>query len=670
MGETLVRKLEPEDEMLKKELIKKQQEALFRVDTLPVESKKKTFSVQCEVARGAMEAYVKVIAVDRECGITEFDIISKIFKKGVRINIFYDQITDIVENRRINEKILIAEGFAPEDGTDAEITPLVELEEFMTPEMAKNFPGQRIVTGVEVDLDQPVLEKKPATPGVPGYTVRGRRIKPKAGADLQFEYGNNLRISEDGLSLISAMPGLAGLSNGVVEVRDHDYDEWRYEVKFRKNNMEAALAIIPGIRKQPDHDEAFFHGLLAQHGIQFGIEPMLHRRVPSRIFNTTVIKIASGEPPLTGPSAKIKELFKDGAQENQILFKVARDQLIVEKTPPGKGVRGRNVLDEPVPAPEGSDIELVAGDNTRLSDDGLKLFSTIDGYVSRMKDAYCVVECMEIEKKTVPGRKIDYPGIVHVRGNVAAGSAIVAGHHILVDGDIQSAEVIAGGKLRVDGYVRNCVKSKVQSGGDMYLGGVEKSRLLAGGSIYLHDGASQVQLISGANVMSMNGNKCFIAGGRVVAAGDVELQIFGSMPPARTSIEAGVPFAVRVRFEHSAQEFVHLVNSHAAITKQIAALRSRAKVSKISREEALMYKKLIMAFDVLSEKTKLRGAKVKKAREAVEKMSLPFRVAAYDKVNPGVFIKVGGYSERIESTVRKCIFRIDTEKKKIVRTKI
>lgn len=656
--------------MLNKQLMKKQQEALFSVDTLPVETQKKKFSVHCEVANGAMQAFVKVIAVEDDCGVTEFDILSKIYKKGIRINIYYDQITDIVDKNRINEKVLIAEGFSPEDGVDAEIVPCVELEEFMTPEMAKNFPGQRIVTGVEVDLDQPVMEKKPATPGVPGYTVRGRMIKPKAGTDAPFEYGQNLRISQDGLYLRAAMPGLAGLSGGKVEVRDHDYDEWRYEVKFRKNNMEAMLSIIPGIRQQPEHDEAFFNGLLSKHGISFGIEPMLHRRAPGKIRSTTVFRVASGEPPTRGSAAKINELFSDSTGKGELLYRVEKDQLIVEKTPPGKGTRGRNVLDEPVPAPEGADTELAAGENTRLSDDGLKLYSTIDGYVSRSKNAYCVVECMTIDNKTVPGKKIDYPGIVHVKGDVTAGSAIVAGHHIIVDGEIQGAEVVAGGSMKVAGYVRNCVKSKVQAGGDMFLGGVEKSRLLAGGGIYLHDGAKQVQMISGASVMAMNGNKCYISGGRVVATGDVELQVLGSMPPTPTSIEAGVPFAVRVRFEHTAQEFVQLVNMHASVTKQIAAIRDKAKASGISREEAIRYKKLMMAFEVLSEKTRLRGAKVKKVRDAVEKMSSPYRVVAHDIVNPGVTIKVGGYSERIDSSVKKSIFRIDAENKKLMKSRI
>lgn len=640
-------------------VLKKQQAALLQPETIPAPSRARNFSIFCQISEDNMSASVRVAAVGDDCGIEAHDIVAKLFQQGVRVGINIEKIEAIVSGKRFGEDIIVASGFYPKHGEDAALIPQVELQEFSTAATAKNFPGQRIVLGTPVEYGQAVIVKKPATSGTPGMSVRGWFIKPAPGKDIQLPEGENLAASEDGLTLTAAMPGLAGLAGGKPAIREKDYDEWKFNIQHLKNNMEAVLVITPGISKQPEMDEGAFNKLLSDSGIGFGADTLAFRRLPANIRSTTVIPVASGEPPHRGKDAEIIELFKSGAQAGAPLHQVAKGQPIVEKKTGEPGRKGRNILDEPVQPPDIADVDLKPGANTALSEDGLRIIANINGYISRDKGAYCVVDCAEFDAASgnLP-KKIDHGGMVRINGDLPAGHSVIAGHHIEITGAVAGADVIAGGSLVVRGSVSDCDSCKVQSGSDMFIGSAARSRLISGGCIFIGESVRDCNLYAGGAVRPWNG-RAVIAGARIVASGDVIAAAIGSMNKEPTDIAAGVPFAIRSRYEYSAAELAEFMKKYELTEKAMNSFGD--KDAALDLDGANKYASLKLVHEFLSEKIRFHSENLLKLRAAIMNMSRNTRISASEAAYPGSTIRIGTASFKTVSRMDNTAFSLNKE---------
>lgn len=651
--------------------LKKQQNTLFQIDTVPEPPKPRNFRVQCTVLDRDMTASVKIIPMSEECDVTEFEVLAKLFSNGVRVGIDYERISQMVAEKWVNQEITVARGTDPENGEDASIEPLVMLEEFTTPELLKQFPGQRIIKGVPVDLDEPLVQKHPATPGTPGFTVRGRRLDPQPGADVDFEYGEQVSVSADGLQLLAAMPGLVGLSKGLIAVKDAEYDAWKYDVKIRRNGMEAVLTIIPGMSKQPEHDESWFQSLMDRHNIAFGADRDTWRFIPSQIRSTFVRTIAEGEPPVPEGDAELVELYRAGSAQGQIMFRVASGDLLVEKLVGRKGARGRNVFDEPVPPPQGKDVLLEAGPGTRLSEDGLKLFAELDGFVCRIKNAFAVVEGLSIDPAGGGlQRVVNHNGVVIINGSVPQGYAVVAAQHVEIHGDVMAAHVIAGGDLRIHGKVAECAKTKVQAGGDMIVGRAEKSRLRAEKAVYIETDLLNCEVISGGGVFEFTQGSTSLLGGSIVTGNGVAVYNLGATSSPATRLLAGVPFPIRTHFEHTARELADNVNKFGVLNAQFIQLHKLLLARQLPTEQAAVYKKLRLVREVITEKIKLGKAKLAKLHQACITTSRNTTIKARGAVYPGVVVKIANQSFIPKSRLDKCVFNLTEDFKEVQMNKL
>jgi uncharacterized protein (DUF342 family) len=651
------------------DLLKKKQDAIFQIETVPVAPKQRNFRVQVSVADRDMSAFVRIIPVgkpEEHVPVTEVDILLKLYSAGVRLGIDYDRVAQMVARMQYNKDVLVAIGEEPIKGEPARLEPRVHLEEFTTAELLKQFPGQEIRRGVPVDLDEVIIEKIPATLGVPGYTVRGRRIDPEPGDDVEFQFGDGVRVNDDKTALVAAMPGMVGLSKDVIGVKDAEYEQWKAEIKLRRDNMEAVLTIIPGLTKQPDFDESWYREILDDYNIKFGADRDGHRFIPDKVRGTYVRTMAEGEPPLPGEDAKLIERYRESADPGQHIFPVQAGQVIVEKKPPAKGARGRNVLDEPVQPSPGKDFDLAAGPNTALSSDGLKITATVDGFVSRIKDAWTVAPAMQVDPASgaLP-RRINHDGVVRVLGSLPRGHMIVAAHHVEILGDVSEAEVVAGGILHVHGEVQECIRTKVQCGADMYVGSARRARLRADGAVYIREAARECNIIAGGGLFGET-PKASVAGGRTVIGNGADIASIGAVPKVATIIYAGVPYVLRVRFEQTSREVMALQQKLDLVNAPLINLHKKLLAKQISKQEILMYRKLKLARETLTERLRLRRALFEKLNEAVRSTSRNSRVRVTDAAFAGAVIAIGTRPHKIDVRTAKSEFHLDDDGKHVV----
>ena len=143
-------------------------------------------------------------------------------KWGITHGLDERAVGEAVSGRKYYRKIEIAHGKLPEKGEDGTITFLFNREHNYAPKIDEegNADYKNLNIFESVSEGDKVVQATPPTEGVPGFTVKGKELPPKKGADAKLPKGKNLNVSEDGLSLIAAKSGRIDYKNGRVDIND------------------------------------------------------------------------------------------------------------------------------------------------------------------------------------------------------------------------------------------------------------------------------------------------------------------------------------------------------------------------------------------------------------------------------------------------------------------
>lgn len=135
--------------------------------------------------------------------------------------------------------------------------------------------------------------------------------------------------------------------------------------------------------------------LLEKNGIIYGVadDQSLEAFIKYEKYRTHYLKIAEGLEPIDGTDARAVFMFdrdylKPGqlAEDGTVDFKdrgeipfVSDGDVLVEKIPPKDGKDGVNVYGDVIPNVKANDLSFVLGKGVRLSKDGLKVISEVNG---------------------------------------------------------------------------------------------------------------------------------------------------------------------------------------------------------------------------------------------------------------------------------------------------
>ena len=132
--------------------------------------------------------------------------------------------------------------------------------------------------------------------------------------------------------------------------------------------------------------------MLVKEGIVHWVDyEAIEKAIEDRVFEQPVL-IASGKRPVEGHDARVVVLFPHGNvihpkeiehdmvdfRELQAVISIDKDEILAVKTPAVQGQSGTMITGKPV-AVKAAEVRFVAGKGTRLSEDGLQVFSTIAG---------------------------------------------------------------------------------------------------------------------------------------------------------------------------------------------------------------------------------------------------------------------------------------------------
>jgi len=290
-------------------------------------------------------------------------------------------------------------------------------------------------------------------------------------------------------------------------------------------------------------------------GIKVGVlESALKDAISNRVVDKPIM-IAAGEPPEIGRNACIKYFFRteeraspkedeDGRidyKELDFIQNVVADELLARKTPAEQGKSGESVFGNELAAPAGRDTKLNAGQNTKMSEDGLEIRATAEGSIVFTGNRVSIQET-----RTIGGSVDSATGNIKCSGSLRIGENINTGFRVDVKGDLEvngqvhDAKIYCGGNVIVKGGFFGNGSGKIVAEGNITVKWAENQTLWSNGSVHL-GGESLNCKIYGKNVVTASSSKSAIVGGEIASKYRIQAPVLGS--------DAGTPTSLKVAFD-------------------------------------------------------------------------------------------------------------------------
>ena len=294
-------------------------------------------------------------------------------------------------------------------------------------------------------------------------------------------------------------------------------------------------------------------------GIKCGImQDVIERFIQKREYCEEIL-IAEGVPPVQGKDAYIEykfntdkkakpTLMEDGSVDFfnlNILNHCNKGDLLAVLHPEEPGVDGENLLGERIRPADVKTAVFKYGNNIEKSEDGLTLTSMVDGHVELVEDQVFVSDMLVVENVDNSTGNIEYEGSVQVNGNVFTNFSIKARGDIVVKGVVEGAELQADGNIIIARGMNGMGKGNLIAKGNIVAKFLENATAQAEG--YVTSESILHSRIMARGEVNVDGKRGFITGGRVCAAGGINVKTLGSEMGADTVVEVGADPHVKSR---------------------------------------------------------------------------------------------------------------------------
>ncbi|MBR3747330.1 MAG: DUF342 domain-containing protein, partial [Selenomonadaceae bacterium] len=251
--------------------------------------------------------------------------------------------------------------------------------------------------------------------------------------------------------------------------------------------------------------------ILDDAGITFGIN---EEAIERGIKGLTAFTAAEGNMPIAGENAYIDRKFDLSTQGKPVideydkvdykdmnLFVLAKEnQTLAIRIPQTKGIPGRNIYGDIVPAQNGRPVPMPEGKNTKVVGEN-RLIATANGQIIDKGSRISIDPRLEIKGSVgVSTGDIDFDGTIRITGDVQHGFKVTATGDIEIKGSINGAEV-RGRNIYISGGVTGAERAKVYAEKDVRTAFAENALIEAGGDIYISDIALHSQIRAGKKII-------------------------------------------------------------------------------------------------------------------------------------------------------------------------
>jgi hypothetical protein len=517
----------------------------------------------------------------------------------------------------------------------------------------------------------------PASSGKEGVNVLGKKIPTKAGAN------NFPRIG-------------IGIETSTTDKGEQYQAEWLGVIKYDDSSGAVAISVESGVSISEDEMEVHLDiyarsisgqliqsehiaTMLLNNGVQHGLdenaiqEALTKAAQLSSDKKTGCVKqvlVAKGTPVQDGKDARLV-LSRDN---NNAGMELAGGRInFREKSYPWnvkKGDKagylmeaktaadGRLVTGEVVTAKQPKEIEIEL-DGLHKDDNG-RLIADKDGALIISTRSLYIVEILEISdvcQKTGNVRS-DIP--VHVTGFVEPGFKLESKKEIIIDNNIEDANVVSGGDILIKGGIRG-MKSEVFAPGEVNVGFIENAKVFINGHLTVRGSIINSEIGSNGDILIGDENaKASIIGGIVTAHNKIETACLGSKIYSKTIVRVGFSQEMRREFNRLETEL-------------------EAKKSEIEQLDQIEYRHthypMADSQTILAKVAATRVAKqgeIERINKAVEEMVKEAntdggsKVIVKKSVFPGVTVSINEHTYDVTRELGPGVFSFDPEIKAVV----
>lgn len=457
-------------------------------------------------------------------------------------------------------------------------------------------------------------------------------------------------------------------------------------ITLSEDQVSAKLTLVPPEDRTIDLTFEDVQKVIEDQGITYGlleerldeVRDILDRIREGDWTEPVETEIAHGDDPEQGQDASLEYLFEKNTGEAKAraaeesgegrvdyfavkdIENIKRGAAIARRFPPTKGVPGKSVRGEEIPARDGVEtMEVGGGVETALGNDSI-LVASIDGQVKIEGNKLTVQALYDIDGDVdLKTGSIDFIGTVVVKGNVQPGFKITAGEDVIVEGVVDDAEIHAGGKVTIKGGVLGQGgKAKIVAVGDVTAKYIRNATIETKGVLTAHEGVLQCHV--SAYAIKLTGKRGQIVGGELAAETDIVANSIGSSSSATpTVLMVGNNPARQAEINHLTEEIKkgeEELDKHTKAVTTLKALKDRAGSLPPDKNQILMTSlraKMKLETDLKPMQERLHQMM---AEDEEQRKKVQAKISVVGTMYPGVKLQIRGAKKNIVEEQRYVTF--------------
>lgn len=438
----------------------------------------------------------------------------------------------------------------------------------------------------------------------------------------------------------------------------------RCKIIISSNSMEASLSIEPpvGDGKWPNLEDAL--QAVQNENVAYGIlNSAVEDVVKFKLNKPTVI--AKGKSSIPGKDAEIRYLFESGVfrkasiedeagridfRQVQTVQNVNTGQVIAEKTPATPGEPGIDVRGRELPAIPGKDKAIKLGKNVAWSTDGLSLVATSGGEPIMVGGKVSIQPVHEIKGDVnFDIGNINFSGNIIIHGNIESGFVIEAEGDVTIYGNVDSADIKAGGNLFIQGGISGMDKTEIFCGGDFSAKYIEHATVVCEGTITAKESIMYCQINADAKVI-VEGGKGLLVGGVIRSGEEISAKTIGSRLGTVTELEVGV----RPKTKLELQELeTQIRNNNESLDKAEKAIVILSKIPNLPDDRKEMFQNLVKTtYALKSQLAEDETHRQELLNEIQSRSKEKGRIRIKETIYPGVRVSMGRTTIMIQDEIK------------------
>ena len=319
-----------------------------------------------------------------------------------------------------------------------------------------------------------------------------------------------------------------------------------------------------------------------------------------------------------------------------------------------KGISGKNIYGESIHAENGTEKKPLRGVGFTIAEDGVTYVSKMNGKFEYTAGRITITNILVVrEDVTAVTGKLEVDGSVYVVGSIYSGGYIKASGDIIIEQNVESARLIAGGNIMIK--QGSCSKNDcfIEAGGEVSGSFFEAVSISAGGNV-----KANYIMNSSINAMGkviVSGSKGVLLGGIIRAVRGVDTYNLGNRLHLKTILDVGRnELYEKEKAAYEKAREVHLKNLE-VLDKQRNKIQALCEADREVPEE--IQRKIFAAIEVESLRlAELDGEFSKLANLTDQVMTEPVYVRG--RAYEGSMIIINTIKYMLPAEVKRVIFKL------------